>query len=116
MLFIILVLSSINDKNLYKFSILFFLLSIIFLLLVPLIGVEVKGSKRWIDLYLLPRFQPIELVKPFLIISLSTILSSQKYISIFFKYSFTFFITLGVGLLLAVQPDLGQTLLVFLVG
>tara|TARA_B100000073_G_scaffold281481_1_gene242248 strand:- start:1063 stop:2187 length:1125 start_codon:yes stop_codon:yes gene_type:complete len=112
-LFIILVLSSINDKNLYKFSILFFLLSIIFLLLVPLIGVEVKGSKRWIDLYLLPRFQPIELVKPFLIISLSTILSSQKYISIFFKYSFTFFITLGVGLLLAVQPDLGQTLLVF---
>ena len=66
-LFIILVLSSINDKNLYKFSILFFLLSIIFLLLVPLIGVEVKGSKRWIDLYLLPRFQPIELVKPFLI-------------------------------------------------
>ena len=61
----------------------FFLLSIIFLLLVPLIGVEVKGSKRWIDLYLLPRFQPIELVKPFLIISLSTILSSQKYISIF---------------------------------
>jgi len=112
-LFIILVLSSINDKNLYRFSILFFLLSIIFLLLVPLIGVEVKGSKRWIDLYLLPRFQPIELVKPFLIISLSTILSSQKYISIFFKYSFTFFITLGVGLLLAVQPDLGQTLLVF---
>ena len=109
-LFIILVLSSINDKNLYKFSILFFLLSIIFLLLVPLIGVEVKGSKRWIDLYLLPRFQPIELVKPFLIISLSTILSSQKYISIFFKYSFTFFITLGVGLLLAVQPDRGQTL------
>ena len=39
----------------------------------PFIGVEVKGSKRWIDLFFLPRFQPIEVLKPFLIIILATI-------------------------------------------
>ncbi len=110
---IIFSLSSIEKENLYKLAYLIFLVSIISLILVPLIGIEVKGSKRWIDLNFLPRFQPIELVKPFLIILLSSILSSKKYGNIFLKYSFTFFITLGVALLLAVQPDIGQTLLVF---
>ena len=90
-----------------------FLLSLIFLLLVPIIGIEVKGSKRWIDLYLLPRFQPIELVKPFLIICISLILSSQKYRNIYLKYCYSFLLTFFVGLLLAAQPDIGQTLLVF---
>ena len=30
-----------------------FILSFIFLALVPIIGVEVKGAKRWLDLYFL---------------------------------------------------------------
>ena len=106
-------LSSIDQENLFKFAILFFLLSIITLILVPFIGIEVKGSKRWIDLNFLPRFQPIELVKPFFIILISSIICSAKYSNLFFKYSFTFFITLGIASLLAIQPDIGQTLLVF---
>ena len=66
---IIFVLSSINEERLFKISPIIFLLSIIFLFLVPIVGVEVNSAKRWIDFYFLPRFQPIELVKPFLIIS-----------------------------------------------
>ena len=110
---IIFVLSSIKKEQLLKYSSLFFFLSLIFLILVPIIGVEVKGSKRWIDLYFLPRFQPIELVKPFLIIFTSLILCSQKFQNIYIKYLFSFIITLGIALLLSLQPDIGQTLLVF---
>ena len=110
---IIFALSSIDQEKLFKFSFVVFLLSLIFLISVPIIGVEVKGSKRWIDLYLLPRFQPIELVKPFLIIFISSILCSEKYTNIYIKYSLTFFITSFVALLLVIQPDIGQTLLVF---
>ena len=110
---IIIFFSSINQQNLLKFSFVIFLFSIFFLILVPFIGIEVKGSKRWIDLYLLPRFQPIELVKPFLIILISSILSSQIYTNIYLKYLISFLLTLSVALLLAVQPDIGQTLLVF---
>ena len=110
---IIFFLSSISQTKLYKISIAIFLLSLIFLILVPFIGIEVKGSKRWIDFYFLPRFQPIELVKPFLIIFISLILSSQKFINIYLKYLFSFLTTLLVALLLAIQPDIGQTLLVF---
>ncbi len=110
---IIFTLSLISSENLLKFSSGIFIISLVFLILVPIMGIEVKGSKRWIDFYFLPRFQPIELVKPFLIISLSLILSNQKYKNIYLKYLFSFLITLIVALLLAAQPDIGQTLLVF---
>ena len=111
---LIFIFSSINQKKLLNYSVAIFLLSLFFLFLVPIIGIEVKGSKRWIDLYLLPRFQPIELVKPFLIIFISLILCNQKYTNIYFRYLFSFFITLSIAFLLSLQPDLGQTLLVFL--
>ena len=109
----IFILSSMDQENLFKISIFFFVVSIILLLLVPLIGIEVKGSKRWIDLYLLPRFQPIELVKPFLIVFLSIILSSERYVNVHLKYLISFLVTLGVVFLLTLQPDIGQTLLIF---
>ena len=110
---LIFILSSINEEKLFKISPVIFLLSLISLFLVPIIGIEVNSAQRWIDLYLLPRFQPIELVKPFLIILISLILSSEKYTNIYLKYLFSFLITLIIGLLLAAQPDIGQTLLVF---
>ena len=105
--------SVISQERLFKISPLIFILSLISLILVPFIGVEVNSAQRWLDLYLLPRFQPIELVKPFLIILISLILSSKKYKNIYFKYSFSFLLTLIIALFLAAQPDIGQTLLVF---
>ena len=92
--FFIFTFSSMGQENLFKISIFLFVLSIVLLLLVPLIGIEVKGSKRWIDLYLLPRFQPIELVKPFLIVFLSIILSSERYVNVHLKYLVSFLVTL----------------------
>ena len=110
---IIFVLSSINEEKLFKISPVIFFLSLMSLFLVPIIGVEVNSAQRWIDLYILPRFQPIELVKPFLIILISLILSSEKYTNVYLKYLFSFLVTLVIALLLAAQPDIGQTLLVF---
>ena len=109
---VIFIFSSIDQNKLFKYSIIIFFISLVFLFLVPIFGIEVKGSKRWLDLYFLPRFQPIELVKPFLIIFISLILCNQKYENIIFKYCFSFIVTLGVALLLSLQPDIGQTILV----
>ena len=110
---IIFILSSIDEDKLFKISPVFFLISLFTLFLVPIIGIEVNSAQRWIDLYLLPRFQPIELVKPFLVILISLILSSEKFTNIYLKYFISFLITLLIALLLAAQPDIGQTLLVF---
>ena len=110
---IIFVLSTMSEKKLFSLSPLIFIFSLTTLFLVPIIGVEVNSAKRWIDLLFLPRFQPIELVKPFLIILVSLILCSEKYKNIYFKYIYSFLVTLIIALLLAAQPDIGQTLLVF---
>ena len=112
-LIVIFVLSSINEEKLIKISPMIFILSLFSLMLVPIIGVEVNSAQRWIDLYMLPRFQPIELVKPFLIILISLILSSKKFYNVYLKYLFSFLLTLLIALLLAAQPDIGQTLLIF---
>ena len=106
--------SSLSEKNLFKISLYLFFISIFFLILVPIIGVEVKGSRRWLNLFFLPRFQPIELVKPFVIIFIATILCIEKNFNIFFKYLISFIAILPIIFLLVIQPDIGQTLLVFL--
>jgi len=106
--------SSLSQKNLFKISILLFFVSLFFLILVPIIGIEVKASKRWLELFFLPRFQPIELVKPFTIILLATVLSSEKNFNIYYKYFLSLIIIMPIVLLLIMQPDIGQTLLIFL--
>ena len=109
---IILVISMLEKKNLYKISIYIFLATLILLMLVPIIGIEVKGSKRWIDFFLLPRIQPIEFVKPFFIIILALIISNKNFPYLVGKFIFSMLLTLLIVFLLIIQPDLGQTLLI----
>ena len=104
--------SSLSRKNLFRLSIYLFVISLFFLFLVPIIGTEVKGAKRWLSLFFLPRFQPVELVKPFIIIFLATILSSEKNIHIHYKYFLSFIAIVPASFLLIIQPDIGQTLLI----
>jgi len=106
--------SSLSEKNLFRISIYLFFVTLFFLFLVPIFGTEVKGSKRWLNLFFLPQFQPIELLKPFIIIFVATILCSEKNYNIYIKYLLTIIAIIPTGLLLIMQPDIGQTLLVFL--
>ena len=106
--------SSLSEKNLFRFSIYLFFITLFFLFLVPIFGTEVKGSKRWLNFFFLPQFQPIELLKPFIIIFVATILCSEKNYNIYIKYLLTITSIIPTGLLLIMQPDIGQTLLVFL--
>ena len=111
---ILIFFSSLSRDNLFKVSFYLFFISLFFLFLVPVLGVEVKGSKRWLNIFFLPRFQPIEIVKPFMIIFIATILCSEKNFNIYFKYLMTFIAIVPACLLLMIQPDIGQTLLIFL--
>ena len=103
---------SIQEKNvLIKLLPLLFFLSILLLFLVPFIGTEVKGSKRWIDLFFLPRFQPIELLKPFFIVFVAKIIILNEEMNIYNRYLYSFLILLLISIFLVNQPDLGQTFL-----
>ena len=108
---LILIFSSLNQKILIKLSTVLFLITFITLILVPLIGVEIKGSKRWLDIGSLPRFQPIETLKPFFVIIISLIISLEKK-KLYLKYFFSSIIIVPTTILLLTQPDLAQTLLI----
>ena len=109
---IIFVFSSLKTNQLFYYSYFLFFITLISLFIVPIIGVEVKGSKRWIDLFFLPRFQPIELLKPFLIIVLSSILCSVRSSNLYLKYLLSVVLVFIISLFLVMQPDIGQTLLI----
>jgi len=100
-----------EKKKLLNFLPYFFFISLALLFLLPLYGVEVKGSKRWMDLPYLPRFQPVELVKPFFIIFIAKIIISNEKSNIYKKYLYSFLILSIIIIFLINQPDLGQTLL-----
>ena len=77
-------------------------------MLVPIIGVEVKGAKRWLSFYLF-RVQPIEFVKPLFVLMASLILSKKKK-----NQNLTFFLVFYCFFdfnLFNTQPDFGQTFL-----
>tara|TARA_B100000941_G_scaffold276817_1_gene239797 strand:- start:307 stop:1431 length:1125 start_codon:yes stop_codon:yes gene_type:complete len=109
-LIIMIFLSIIETSLLKKFVIPLFIISFIFLALVPIIGVEVKGAKRWLDLYFF-RIQPIEVLKPFFILTTVNILTLEKFQNSQVKYLFSFLLLISVIIFLIDQPDLGQSIL-----
>ena len=110
-LFFIIIISIQEKKKLLKYLPFLFFISILILALVPIFGVEIKGSQRWLDLKFIPMFQPIELVKPLFIIFAAKIIISNEKKNIYKRYLYSFLILCLILVFLINQPDLGQTLL-----
>ena len=108
---LMLAISSVRLDMLKKTISPLFLFLLILLILVPFIGVEVKGSRRWLNIFFL-RLQPVELIKPFFILMTARILCSQLFDKNFISYFLSFFILTSVVLLLINQPDFGQSVLI----
>ena len=108
---LMLAISSVRLDMLKKAISPLFLFLLILLILVPFIGVEVKGSRRWLNIFFL-RLQPVELIKPFFILMTARILCSQLFDKNFISYFLSFFILTSIVLLLINQPDFGQSVLI----
>ncbi len=103
-------ISILETSFLKKIIIPLFITSFVFLALVPMIGVEVKGAKRWLDFYFF-RLQPIEILKPFFILTTVKILTLKKLQNNQIKYLLSFLLLCSVIILLIDQPDIGQSIL-----
>ncbi len=108
--FLMITISLLDTNYLNKFLLPIFLLFLITMFLVPFIGVEVKGAKRWLNLYIF-RFQPIEFIKPFFILMLAQIISAGWIKNLNLSYFLSFILLSIIILLLILQPDLGQSVL-----
>ena len=103
---------SIQEKDkLIKILTYLFFLSVFLLFLTLLVGVEIKGSKRWLSFDPLPRFQPVEFLKPLFIIFIAKVIVINNKAYIYRRYFYSFLILTLVLIILINQPDLGQTLL-----
>ena len=109
-IFIMITISIFKTEILIKLVGPLFVIAFIFLALVPVIGVEVKGAKRWIDLFFF-RLQPIEILKPFFILMTVKILDLDKFKNSNVRYILSFMLLCSVIILLIDQPDLGQSIL-----
>jgi cell division protein FtsW len=81
------------------------------LLLVPIVGHEVNGSKRWINFGPIG-IQPSEFLKPFFAVAMAWVLSWRIKDATLPVRIITMGITALVCAFLLIQPDLGQTILV----
>ncbi len=108
--FLMIFISMVNTDLINKSLLPIFLFFLLLLILVPFFGIEVKGAKRWLNLYIF-RFQPIEFIKPFFILLIAQIISSNWIKNLNFAHLFSFLLLFVLILLLVLQPDLGQSVL-----
>ena len=106
---------SIQEKDkLIKVLTYLFIVSIVLLFLTLIVGVEIKGSRRWVGFDSFLRFQPVELLKPLFIIFVAKIIVLNEKTDIHKRYFYSFVILLIIIIILINQPDLGQTFLLTL--
>lgn len=101
--------SMLSQENARRIGVLIAAGMIFCLLLVPLIGYEVNGAKRWLNFGM--RFQPSEFLKPGFAIALAWILSWRLKDPHLPVLTVVTFIMGMVAALMMMQPNLGATLL-----
>lgn len=101
--------SQVNYRIIKLYSSPIYITSLVLLILVLVLGAATRGSVRWIEFAGI-RIQFSEILKPFLLVSFASFLSSCKNYS--FKTLLTTFIFLApISFLIFIQPDLGNALI-----
>ena len=110
-------ISIIDIKLIYKYSYLLFIISLLLLISVEVIGVLGKGATRWIRIFGLS-IQPSEIVKITIILALAKFYNDVKFENIK-KISYLFFpfaILIVPFIFVVIQPDLGTSLSIIMLG
>ncbi|QJC32550.1 rod shape-determining protein RodA [Enterobacteriaceae endosymbiont of Donacia dentata] len=110
--FIIMIIASQIPPHIYKkYSFIFYLFSIILLVIVNFFGYTTKGAKRWLNINFI-KFQPSEISKISVPLIVTYILYKNKYpinIKVFLKIIILILIP---SILVAKEPDLGTAILI----
>lgn len=105
--------SETNYRAVKLYSLPIYIASIMLLAIILIVGIETRGSVRWLELFGF-RAQFSEVLKPFLAIAFASFLSLKE------NYSFkTIFMIIALAMpivfLIFLQPDLGNALIYFMV-
>ena len=111
-LFAMIVIAQFQPRLWERWSILIFLCGLLSLVAVLFFGVGAKGAQRWLDLGV-TRFQPSELMKIAVPMALASYLGKRHLPPRFKHVSIAVIATLIPVFLVARQPDLGTSLIIF---
>ena len=95
-----------------RLAIVGFLGCVIIMMLLPVIGTEVNGAKRWCGIGSM-RFQPSEFMKPCFAVTMAWLCALKVRHPHRPMILFAGGITVMLAVLLMLQPDLGQTIIIF---
>lgn len=110
------IVAQVDVRVMRRWAPLMYLGSLSLLIAVLFFGVTSNGAQRWLDLPGLPRFQPSEIMKIVLPLTLAAYFS-RRAIPPRFKHIFWSLVLLGLpAVLIAMQPDLGTALLIAVSG
>jgi cell division protein FtsW len=96
--------------NLRRLSLFGALFCIVALALVPWLGTEINGAKRWFNLGI-GLFQPSEFLKPFFVVSMAWLLSLREGDKSLPIFTVSAALVALVAVLLMRQPDFGSTII-----
>jgi rod shape determining protein RodA len=103
-------------RALKSYSAYFYTAGVVLLIAVLLFGETIRGTKGWINFGAFGLFQPVEIIKIILIITLSRIFASRLLASSQLKYlSFSVFSVLIFFILVYFQPDFGSAMILVLI-
>ena len=115
--FAMLIISVIKIKYIFKYSYIFFIMCLILLLSVEIVGIFGKGAERWIRIFGIS-IQPSEIVKIGIILSLAKYYHNIKFDNIgrLTHLIVPSLLILIPFFLVVIQPDLGTSLSILLLG
>lgn len=103
-------LSFLTPRQIRRVAMIMLVVSLALMVMVLFFGMEVKGSRRWISLYMLT-IQPSEFMKPAFVVVCAWLFSEHARQPEIPGNLFAIILFGIVGALLVAQPDLGQTIL-----
>jgi rod shape determining protein RodA len=107
-----LIMAHINLREIERFVPVFYVIGVLLLVAVLLFGVGAKGAQRWLQVFGMPRFQPSELLKLAVPLTVAWYLCGRASPTSFGN-TLVAFILVGIPVfLIAKQPDLGTALLI----
>lgn len=115
-LLLMVLIAQLEPRFMASWSALLYLLGIVLLLVVELVGHKAMGATRWISIPGVVRFQPAELMKVFVPMTLAWYLARHNLPPSFKRIMVSMLLMVVPVILIARQPDLGTAMLVMISG
>lgn len=109
-------IAQLEPRFMASWSALLYVLGVVLLLIVEMVGHKAMGATRWISIPGVVRFQPAELMKVFVPMTLAWYLARHNLPPSFKRIAVSMLLMIVPVILIARQPDLGTAMLVLISG